>query len=260
MPDGTGFVFMGGVPRSGLTLLRRLLMGHTHIHCGPDTGLPTSIAMQWKNFHDTLGTLHKTEFGLAPGQVRTVMADLLTGLIGEPLKSDDIRVLVEKTSLNILAFKPLATLLPGARFVHVVRDGRDVAASLLQRDWCDANGQPFAHVSDPRAALDYWNGLAGLGLDAETELKARCLRLKYEDLARAPKRTLTTLLRFMDLDFDPGVFDAPDEAVFTALERDSLPRLLGPVVKTRIGDGRALAAHLTEPVRARLRLLGYRVD
>jgi len=260
MPDGAGFVFLGGVPRSGLTLLRRLLVGHPHIHCGPDTGLPTSIALQWQNFHQTLGSLHKTEFDLEGEQVRSVMADLLTGLIGEPIKTDGTQVLVEKTSLNILAFKPLAELLPAARFVHVVRDARDVAASLLQRDWCDANGQPFAHVSDPVAALNYWTGLAGIGLEAETALADRCLRITYEDLVRAPKRTLTTLLRFIGQEFDPGLFDVPDEAVFTALERDSLPLLLGPVVKARIGSGQALTPHLTDPVRARLRALGYRVD
>ena len=56
--DGQGLVFAGGCPRSGLTLLRRLLEPHRHAHCGPDTGLPPSIAMQWQNFARELGPLH----------------------------------------------------------------------------------------------------------------------------------------------------------------------------------------------------------
>ena len=39
-------MFAGGCPRSGLTLLRRLLDAHSRIHCGPDTGLPPAIALQ----------------------------------------------------------------------------------------------------------------------------------------------------------------------------------------------------------------------
>ena len=101
--------------------------------------------------------------------------------------------------------------------------------------------------------------LAGIGVAAEAALKDRCLRVSYEDLVRAPKLTLTTLLRFAGLDFDTGVFGDVVDNDFTALERDSLPLLLGRVVKTRIGAGKALAGHVTDPVRARLKELGYRV-
>jgi len=150
-------------------------------------------------------------------------------------------------------------MLPGARFVHVVRDGRDVAASLLRRSWTGPDGRAFAHVSRPDAALQYWSDLSAIGIGAEEALGDRCLRVTYEDLVRVPKRTLTTLLRFTGLDFDKAVFGDVAEGDFTALERDSLPLLLGPVVKTQIGAGKALDRHLTPQVSTRLTELGYKV-
>tara|TARA_R110000744_G_scaffold77899_4_gene153630 strand:- start:9740 stop:10537 length:798 start_codon:yes stop_codon:yes gene_type:complete len=260
--SGTGFVFLGGCPRSGLTVMRRLLDGHSRIHCGPDTGLPVAIAMQWENFATQLGDLHRDDFGLEAEQVRANMAGLLTGLIGEVVRDRPGDLLVEKTSLNILAFERLGRLLPGARFVHIVRDGRDVAASLLQRDWHGPDGRPFAHVSDPGAALQYWCDLTGIGLQAETALApGRVLRLRYEDVVKKPKRSVTALLRFLDLGYEPAMLEYTRQPIeLIGLERDSLPLLDAPLTTARIGGGRAVNAAVSAAVGDRLRALGYRVD
>ncbi|WP_417489627.1 sulfotransferase family protein [Maricaulis sp.] len=258
--SGAGFAFLGGCPRSGLTVMRRLLAGHSRIHCGPDTGLPVAIAMQWKNFATQLGELHSQDFGLEAEQVRANMAELLTGLIGEPIDGLPGHRLVEKTSLNILAFERLGRLLPQARFVHIVRDGRDVAASLLQRDWRGPDGRPFAHVSEPGAALQYWCDLTGIGLQAETAIgPGRLLRLRYEDVVKKPKRSVTALLRFLGLEYEPATLNYSGNPIeLIGLERDSLPLVDAPVCADRIGAGRQLDGLMNEAVRGRMRTLGYR--
>jgi len=257
--NGARFVFLGGCPRSGLTLLRRLLSGHSRIHCGPDTGLPVAIAMQWENFTTQLGDLHRRDFGLQTEQVRANMAQLLTGLLGEPIDGEPSHLLIEKTSLNILAFERLGRLLPQARFVNIVRDGRDVAASLLQRDWRGPDGRPFAHVSEPAAALQYWCGLTGIGLQAEAALgPERVLRLRYEDVVKKPKRSVMALLRFLGLDYEPATLNYSSHPIeLIGLERDSLPLLDAPLTTGRIGAGRDLDGLVGEVVRERLRGLGY---
>lgn len=257
--NGAGFVFLGGCPRSGLTLMRRLLSGHSRIHCGPDTGLPVAIAMQWDNFATQLGELHRQDFDLNAEEVRANMASLLTGLLGEPIQGGAGRILVEKTSLNILAFERLGRLLPQARFVHIVRDGRDVASSLQQRDWRDADGRPFAHVSEPGAALKYCYDLTGIGLQAEAALgPERCLRLRYEDVVKKPRRSVTALLRFIGLEYEAATLNYAGQPIeLMGLERDSLPLLDEPITTARIGGGRGLAPLAGEAVRERLRELGY---
>ncbi|WP_339745674.1 sulfotransferase [uncultured Maricaulis sp.] len=257
--SGAGFAFLGGCPRSGLTLMRRLLTGHSRIHCGADTGLPVAIAMQWENFTTQLGDLHRQDFGLEAEQVRINMAELLTGLIGAPAEADPDLVVVEKTSLNILAFERLGRLLPQARFVHIVRDGRDVAASLLQRDWRGPDGQRFAHVSDPAAALKYWSDLTGIGLQAEAALgPRRVLRLRYEDIVKKPKRSMTALLRFLGLEYEVATLNYTGRPIeLVGVGRDSLPLLDAPLTTARIGGGRALGELADEVVQERLRALGY---
>ncbi|WP_323763184.1 sulfotransferase [Maricaulis sp.] len=256
--DGEGLVFAGGCPRSGLTLLRRLLEPHRHIHCGPDTGLPPSVAMQWQNFARELGPLHAQDFDLGAEDMRRTMADLLTGMIGAPLDQPSIKVLVEKTSLNVVAFDPLGRLLPEARFIHVVRDGRDVANSLLARDWRDPQGCPFPHVSNTGAALKYWTDLTGIGLAAERRLAGRIIRIRYEDLATRPKATITDLMAFLGLKFEPAQLHYATRSIeLHGLELDSLPLINQPLTRRRVGAGAGLDGQVTAPTRQRLAELGY---
>lgn len=256
--DGEGLVLAGGCPRSGLTLLRRLLEPHRHVHCGPDTGLPPSIAMQWQNFARELGPLHAQDFDLGAEEMRRTMADLLTGMISAPLDQPSIKVLVEKTSLNVAAFDPLGRLLPQARFIHVVRDGRDVANSLLARNWRDPQGRPFPHVSDPGAALKYWTDLTGIGLAAERSLADRIIRLRYEDLATRPKATVSGLMRFLGLKFEPAQLHFATRSIdLHGLEQESLPLINQPLTRRRVGAGAGLDAQVDAATRQRLDELGY---
>ncbi len=256
--DGQGLVFAGGCPRSGLTLLRRLLEPHRHAHCGPDTGLPPSIAMQWQNFARELGPLHAQDFDLGAEDMRRTMADLLTGMISAPLDQPPIKVLVEKTSLNVAAFDPLGRLLPDARFIHVVRDGRDVANSLLARNWRDPQGRPFPHVSNTGAALKYWTDLTGIGLAAERSLAGRIIRIRYEDLATRPKATVTRLMTFLGLKFEPAQLHYATRSIeLHGLEHDSAPLINQPLTRRRVGAGAGLDVQVNAATRQRLNELGY---
>ena len=74
MSEAPAPVFLGGCPRSGLTLLRALLSTHPGIYCGSDTVLAPPIVMQWKSFSTSLGQLHSTDFALDSEAVRQNMA------------------------------------------------------------------------------------------------------------------------------------------------------------------------------------------
>ncbi|HEY5822386.1 MAG TPA: sulfotransferase [Propionibacteriaceae bacterium] len=85
---------------------------------------------------------------------------------------------------------------PEAKFVHVVRDGRDVAASHLrgQRDWGYRSAAEAATgwvevVTAVRGALSY----------------DHLHEIHYEDLVAQPERELRRLMAFLDLPWDPAV-------------------------------------------------------
>jgi hypothetical protein len=51
----------------------------------------------------------------------------------------------------------MGEIFPDARFLHVIRDGRDVACSLVTMDWIDpATGRELDYVQNIRNAARYW--------------------------------------------------------------------------------------------------------
>lgn len=96
---------------------------------------------------------------------------------------------------------------PGARFVHLIRDGRDVAASQMR----DHEGWGY---DDARQAAERW---------ADTIVRVRRMsetasvhELRYEDLVATPEPTIGRLLEFLGLPWDPAVLqhDQLDHALF----------------------------------------------
>ena len=256
--QGQGLVFAGGCPRSGLAVLRRLLTADRRLYCGSDTGIAAAIAQQWDAFATQLSGLHESSFDLPPEAVRANMAGLIDDLLGAPLKhKDDVRV-IEKTPLNILTFERLAALLPGARFIHVVRDGRDTAHSLLERDWRDGSGQPLAYVSRPDMAVEYWSQMVEKGLKAEKAIgRRRCLRVRYEALVRQPADMLGRIQRFLGLEPKRITrFDHPLD--WQGLECDSLPALNSPISTQYLRRDQALEPLMGERQKTLMKTLRAR--
>lgn len=110
---------------------------------------------------------------------------------------------LEKTPANIFNFPHLMTRFPKARFIQIVRDGRDATTSFVKR---------HAH---PLYALARWycSTLAGQHLIGND----RFLRVRYEDLVRNPIETLTAVCNFVGVQFDERTID-PQRNEF-----DSLP-------------------------------------
>lgn len=239
---GDDLVFAGGAPRSGLTLLRALMSAHPDVFCGPDSGLTPSLPMQWRDFSRTLGDMHSREFGVTPNDAKMNFARAMTRLLREAPNAAQKKLTVEKSPLNILAFTDLAEIFPAARFIHVVRDGRDVAASYLERDWKNPQtGEKFDHVRTPLAAAQYWRGLVEIGMRAQSAINdpARLITLRYEDVIREPAATLRALCRFLGLAPCPAMqrfHQRPVELV--GLERESADRLARPLGPDRIGRWR----------------------
>ena len=239
---GDGLVFAGGAPRSGLTLLRALASSHPDIAAGPDTNICAPLCAQYNDFATNLGALHRDHFNLPPKTVQQNFAEYIAALFGNAKQPERTKRILEKSALNVLAFEQLHAMLPGAQFIHVVRDGRDVVASLLNRDWRrwrdPVSGAPFAYVSDASAAANYWAGLAGVGFNARQKIgdPARLYELRYERLIDAPVQELQSLCEFLGVPFAPSMLDFHQvEIELLGIERDSADMLSRPLSGDAIG-------------------------
>jgi hypothetical protein len=113
----------------------------------------------------------------------------------------------DKTPLYMRHLPLLEQLFPEARFVHLVRDGRDACLSYLAVP-PGIMAEPWAH---PR-------GAAGFACQWRTEVRAaralggrvgpeRYLEVRYEALVAEPERTLRSVCAFADLPFDSSMLD-----------------------------------------------------
>jgi hypothetical protein len=103
----------------------------------------------------------------------------------------------DKTPRYAVRLPMLAEQFPEARFVHVVRDGRDVALSLLEVPWGVKRVEQGAMAWRRRVLAARQAGRA-LG-------PARYLEYRHEDLIEDPEREVRRICSFLDLKFDPAM-------------------------------------------------------
>jgi hypothetical protein len=104
---------------------------------------------------------------------------------------------IDHTPSNTRYGKILATWFPQARFIHIVRDGRAVAASVIPLDF------------GPDTILDaayFWIERVSYGLMAELFFgPARAIRVRYEDLLADPSGTLRRLCEWLGIGYEAGM-------------------------------------------------------
>ena len=146
------FPFFLGCGRSGTTLLRALFDAH------PDLAIPgesvfISTMCAERNTYETVGGVALDRFvadvvahprferwGLPEEAVHDALrheqpnslADAIRVLFATYATSRDKRRYGDKTPVYVLAIPLLAPVFPEARFVHIIRDGRNVAPSLME--------------------------------------------------------------------------------------------------------------------------------
>jgi hypothetical protein len=104
---------------------------------------------------------------------------------------------------NVLYMPRIKADIPNALFVHIVRDGRDIALSLKKM----GGFTPFFWNRKPgglRETALYWEWMVRKGRHYGSAIPADYVEVHYEDLVGDPKRTLATLGNFLshDLDYD----------------------------------------------------------
>jgi hypothetical protein len=209
------FPFFTGCARSGTTLVRAIFSSH------PEMAIPDET-------HYFSQMLNKPErYESAKGFVtETFLADLLShplfprwilpeeqvrqALISPPTVSyaDAVRRVYalyaqrkgkqrygDKTPHNIINISRLATIFPEASFIHVIRDGRDVAMSLMDRRWGAAGVVK---------ASRFWRDRVRRGRDAGQQIGAdRYMEIRYERLIEDTEAVVRSMCSFIELEFDP---------------------------------------------------------
>jgi len=222
------YVFVVGCPRSGTTLLQRMLDNHPRLAVANDThfiarclekharesipmvlrGEPLPLTAElagavrsYRRF-SRLGV--DDEQVQAAAQASSTYSEFVTALYsafaarhGKPLGG-------EKTPDFVRRLPLLHALFPQARSVHIIRDGRDVALSAM--DWANEKkgpGRMELWRTEPLAvAALWWRRQVSAGRESGGRLGAASyLELRYEELVADPETELCRITDFLGLPF-----------------------------------------------------------
>ncbi|MBW3606725.1 MAG: sulfotransferase [Actinobacteria bacterium] len=160
---------------------------------------------------------------------------------------------VDHTPGNIRYVSTLAEMFPAGRFVHIVRDGRGVASSVIPLDF---------GPNTVAEAADYWSSQVSMGLAATAHVgDERAATVRFEDLVQRPRAILTALCDHLGVAFDDGMLHRRDYRVqsYTADQHELVARPPDPLRSTAWRT--ALTPRDVEIFEARtgelLRYLGY---
>jgi hypothetical protein len=207
-------VFVTGAARSGTNWTLDLFAQHSEVCAIVETwlltqthGLTSVLAQrEWnpsvsQGAVDRVGIRHATVQLLPYEEMVRDLGDLVAGWLMRPVREEQ-RFLVAKEPLDL---RSAAILFPEARFVHVIRDGRDVALSM-------------------RRASESWDASMGVGLPMSFRAEAwrrqvesvrahrdvlgeRYLEIRFEDLKRDVAAAARTLFDFARIPYDDSVLD-----------------------------------------------------
>jgi hypothetical protein len=112
----------------------------------------------------------------------------------------------DKTPEYVEFMRPIGRTLPEAHFVHVIRDGRDVAVSRIK--W---RQQRSGKTPPIRRLAKRWQKAITVARKQSKRLN-HYTEVRYEDLVAEPEQALRGICEFIELDFDPAMLDYHHDA------------------------------------------------
>jgi hypothetical protein len=207
-------ILIVGCPRSGTTLVRDLLRSHPRVTFPLESrwipalyrahGDPVDATAARRAARDLLGTWEISTWGLGLTPRELEHHRSFAGLVSQLYETWAVREgkprWGDKTPLYILELEVMLHLFPDAQVINLVRDGRDVALSLLAQPWGPSN---------VRTAAMMWRRAMRAGRRASGWVPhGQFLEVRYESLLAAPERELRGVCAFLEEPFDPAVLTA----------------------------------------------------
>lgn len=230
------FVFIVGCPGSGVSLVHQLLNRHSMLAVANDSHFIPAVLVEtghrgdvsinddliervrsFQNF-DRLG-LSDVEVYRAGGTART-FSGFVTNIYNRYAEKSGKELVGVKAPSYCRNIRLLHELFPWARYVHVVRDGRDVAMSVLERATTmeGITMEVAARESVPvgTSAL-WWQSMVSAARRDGVKLGGRFYtELRFEDLVEDPESVMRGLMGFLDLGFEADLLT--DESSFMQLD------------------------------------------
>jgi hypothetical protein len=231
--------FVVGCPRSGTTLVRTMLDGHSRLCIPPESHFVVALARRGRRgaarLDDILGHPEFRAWNVDAEALRDWVdrtspasyPELVSAVFDWYAARHGKHRWGDKTPGYVSHLPLLLSVFPDAQFVHVLRDGRDVVASLSEQVWGPRR---------PVIGAFRWRRKVSAGRRAGARMGTdRYFELKLEDLILDPETKVRELCDFLGEQFEPNMLEYPARAATLFAEDDKV------------------AAHVREPLTTGLR-------
>jgi hypothetical protein len=240
-------VFIGGMFKSGTSLLRAMLGRHSRLFAGLETqwlaqdevGSPTERRAWIKRLSVFFDMPCHTLEQVVGDKVQ--IEECLDCFMDFVARSEGKARWVEKTPYNVGNIDRILSSWPSGKVIHIVRDPRDVYASVVE----------IGKWTEPAVFAGHWCNTVGAGRDwigAAGGVHSAYHELRYEKLVLAPEASMREVLAFLGEPWDPEVvrFEGRPQDLervqrATGKTSTTLQRLAQPLTDSRIGLWRSIA-------------------
>ncbi len=209
--------FIVGCPRSGTTLLQVMLGAHSKLFTTHEShffrksfrGLRSFFFRGFRASSALREWLRRVDLAQYLDWVpryswrRKPIVDAFVRIMDDLANSKGYAGWIEKTPTHIFVIDHIERTVPGARFIHIIRDGRAVIASMIdaRRRYPEARQwqHPVSHF------VEIWN--AAVQESARHVGKENHFFVSYEALVTNPRRELMALCRFLSLEFEEEMLE-----------------------------------------------------
>ncbi|WP_263840132.1 sulfotransferase family protein [Salinibacter sp.] len=214
--------FIVGSGRSGNTLLRAILTGHPNVSIPPESYVLGRVIRQfgsysfldWKvllrlvlsefEYHHQFETWDISlrsvynKIRRLPEEERD-LAHILDGVYRKYIDRhmSSATRWGDKTPVNTFHLDWIDRVFPEARYVHMVRDGRDVVGSYLKSEI----------YTSVEKALYRWKRSIKIAKEFRGKNEGKVIEIKYEDLVQYPENEIPIVCEFLNIDFSEDMLE-----------------------------------------------------